>query len=138
MGNNCKEHTNRHLPKCDRKFQEHEIHFRQCTMNCRVSPLFTLTHSPPMTPYVSMRTLTLGEKVLRMKAAHPTMLPAIHTVRHPNLFVSALTTGPATYRLTLQLTLELTCVVASNCSRNHRISEKHKTVRSFKFTLPLQ
>jgi len=92
----------------------------------------TLTYSPPMTPYVSMRTLTLGEKVLRMKAAHPMTLPAMHTVRHPNLFVSALTMGPATCRLTLQLTLELTCVVASNCSRNHRISEKHKTVRSFK------
>jgi hypothetical protein len=54
------------------------------------------TDLPPMTPYVSMRTLTFGEKVLRMKAAHPMMLPAMQTVRHPNLLVRALTTGPAT------------------------------------------
>ena len=144
MGNNRKEYKNKHLPKSHKQFQEHEMHFRQCTVSCRVRPLctlthshthtlthshtHTLTHSPPMTPYVSMRTLTLGEKVLRMKAAHPMMLPAMHTVRHPNLFVSALTMGPAT----CQLTLDLTRVAASKCSRNHRISGKHKRVQSFK------
>lgn len=49
-----------------------------------------------MTPYVSINVLTSGENILRTKAAHPMILPAMHTVRHPNLFVSALTTGPVT------------------------------------------
>lgn len=56
-----------------------------------------------MTPYVTMSVLTLGENVLSTKARQPMMLPAMQTVRHPNLLVSALTTGPNQHTILQEL-----------------------------------
>uniref|UniRef100_A0A182Q997 Uncharacterized protein n=1 Tax=Anopheles farauti TaxID=69004 RepID=A0A182Q997_9DIPT len=50
---------------------------------------------PPITPYVSISIVTDVLSVLSANAAQEMMLPAIQTARHPNLFASADTTGPA-------------------------------------------
>ncbi len=50
---------------------------------------------PPMTPYVKMSTSKFGAKVLMKKKNAAMMLPAIHTLRTPNLFDKADATGPA-------------------------------------------
>uniref|UniRef100_A0A182ITB1 Uncharacterized protein n=1 Tax=Anopheles atroparvus TaxID=41427 RepID=A0A182ITB1_ANOAO len=50
---------------------------------------------PPITPYVSISIVTEVLRVLRANAALEMILPAIQTARHPYLFASADTTGPA-------------------------------------------
>lgn len=54
-----------------------------------------------MIPYVSIRTSTDGANVLNRNARDDMILPAIVTGRQPNLFVRALTTGPAKKKMYL-------------------------------------
>lgn len=49
---------------------------------------------PPTTPYKNISTSMEGAHVLTRKPIHVTMLPKIVTFLQPNLFASALTTGP--------------------------------------------
>lgn len=63
-------------------------------MNSNYSSFINITVIPPITPYVTISTFTLGENVANAKDAAPSTLPAMVTGRQPNLFDSAPTIGP--------------------------------------------
>ena len=105
-------------------------------MNCGVPPLCTLTHhTHTLTSHDAVRQ---HEDVdVRREGAENEGGASHDATRYAHSATSELVRqrtndGPCNMPVNIKLTLELTCVVASNPSRSHLISEKHKTVQSFK------